>query len=133
MSEYLNARCSICNTAYHVCNDCTKTESFTPWRKIACSVNCYGIYMALSGYTNGKSSKNETKDILSKYDLSNLNSFRENIKKCILDIQKEEQKIVPSTVEISKQNDYKSKKSYFEKKYQKNDVSISNNETIDNE
>lgn len=90
MAEYLNARCSICGTKYHVCNDCSNTKAFTPWRKIVCSIDCYKIYMALSAYTNGYATKEETKSILKEYDLSQLDTFEENIKASIKEILKED-------------------------------------------
>ncbi|MCD7996366.1 MAG: hypothetical protein LUH21_03935 [Clostridiales bacterium] len=90
MAEYLNAKCSICGKMYHVCNDCNNTASFTPWRKIACSINCYKIFLALNSYTNKHSAKNETKEILSECDLSELNSFEPNIKMAIEEIMRDE-------------------------------------------
>lgn len=90
MSNYLNAVCSICNTPYHICPDCSTTTSFTPWKKIVCSPNCYKIFVSLSGNTNGYADKAETKEKLSKCDLSNLDSFEPNVKSAIKDIMKEE-------------------------------------------
>lgn len=89
MAEYLNAKCSICGTKYHVCNDCKNTKSFTPWKMVACSMNCYKIFMALRDYTNGYAAKEETKNILKDSDLSNLETFEENIKASIKNILKE--------------------------------------------
>lgn len=89
MAEYLNARCSICGQKYHVCSDCTNTKSFTPWRKVACSIDCYKIFMALSLYTNRYATKEETREIIKGYDLSKLDTFEDNIKTSIQEILKE--------------------------------------------
>lgn len=86
MSEKSNAKCSICGTRYHICNDCNNAVSFTPWRTIACSINCYKIFLAINDYTNGRSSKSETKSILYNCDLSEMDSFEKNIKDAIVTI-----------------------------------------------
>lgn len=86
MAEYLNAKCSICGRKYHVCNDCAAAKSFTPWRKVACSVDCYRIFTVLNDYTNGRTDKEETKKLLSRYDLSGKDTFEANIKASIEEI-----------------------------------------------
>lgn len=92
MANYLNTTCSICGHKYHICNDCSKTASFTPWRSIACSANCYKIFMALNAYTNKHASKKETKQLLKRCDLSKLDTFEVNIKSSVEDILKDDTK-----------------------------------------
>jgi len=83
MSEYLNATCAICGTKYHICNDCQNTRAFTPWRTIADSINCYKIYLILRDYTNGNSDAATTKEQLLMCDLSDVETFQDNIKVAI--------------------------------------------------
>ena len=45
-----NHHCIVCGTGYHYCNDCNKIASFTPWRKIACSNECYQAHLAYIEY-----------------------------------------------------------------------------------
>lgn len=45
-----NHHCIVCGSGYHFCNDCNKVASFTPWRKIACSVECYQAHLAYIEY-----------------------------------------------------------------------------------
>ena len=45
-----NHHCIICGTGYYHCNDCDKMKSFTPWRKVACSTECYQTYLAFMEY-----------------------------------------------------------------------------------
>lgn len=45
-----NHHCIVCGTGYHYCNDCNRIASFTPWRKIACSVECYQAHLAFLEY-----------------------------------------------------------------------------------
>lgn len=88
MAEYLNAKCSICGKKYHVCADCANTKSFMPWKTIACSIDCYKIFIALRDYTNGYSTKEDIKPILEKCDLSELGNYEDNIKNSIMEILK---------------------------------------------
>lgn len=85
MAEKLN-KCAVCGKEYKVCPTCAKIKSFTSWRTITDTINCYRIYMALSDYTNKYSTKAETKKILSECDLSDLEKFNENIKTSIKEI-----------------------------------------------
>lgn len=92
MAEYLNTTCSICGKKYHVCADCSTTTSYTPWRKIACSTDCYKIFMAIQAYTNGYATKAETRDKICTCDLSRLDTFQDNIQNIIRELQKEDTK-----------------------------------------
>lgn len=89
VSDYLNTTCTICGTKYHVCGSCANAKTFKPWRTIACSINCYKIFMALNSYTNGYATKEETRTILEELDLSNLETLEENIKASIQEILRE--------------------------------------------
>ena len=97
MTVYLNAKCSICGKPYHLCNDCANTKSFTPWRTIADTVNCYKIFLTLRDYTNGYVSKDDIKKALKNCDLSELETFEENIKKSIKEILLEDKNKVTKT------------------------------------
>lgn len=101
MKEYLNADCGICSTRYHICPDCSGAKAFTPWRKIVCSPNCYKIYIALSSYTNGHAAKDETKEILKELDLSQSETFKDNIKAAIKEIMAEDTDIVKKDINNS--------------------------------
>ena len=45
-----NHHCIVCGTGYHFCNDCSKISSFVPWRKVACSTECYQAHLAYIEY-----------------------------------------------------------------------------------
>lgn len=45
-----NHHCIVCGTGYHFCNDCSRIASFTPWRKVACSTECYQAHLAYLEY-----------------------------------------------------------------------------------
>ncbi|EXG87844.1 hypothetical protein K413DRAFT_4745 [Clostridium sp. ASBs410] len=86
----LNAKCSICGKKYHVCHTCSNTISFTPWRKITDTTNCYKIFLILRDYTNGYVDKESTRDLLNGCDLKELDTYEDNIKKTINEILKSE-------------------------------------------
>lgn len=88
MEEYLNAVCDICGKKYHVCGACKKTREFTPWRKIADSINCYKIFMILSEYSNGHTNKETAKQKLAGCDLTDLENFRPGIRDTIQKIMR---------------------------------------------
>ena len=97
MSQELNATCDICGKKYHVCNSCKEVKSFTPWRTVTDTMQHYFIFLALSEYTKTKD-KEKAKEELSKCDLSELDTFNENIKTAIKEIMAEE-KIVETVSE----------------------------------
>lgn len=61
MSENLNATCAICGTKYHVCNTCRNTKSFTPWRTVTDTIDCYKIYTTIHDYSTGHIDKETAK------------------------------------------------------------------------
>lgn len=97
MSQELNATCDICGKKYHICSSCKEVKSFTPWRTVTDTMQHYLIFLALSEYTKTKD-KEKAKDELSKCDLSELDTFNENIKSAIKEIMAEE-KIVETVSE----------------------------------
>lgn len=96
MAQELNATCDICGKKYHVCNSCKEVKSFTPWRTVTDTIQHYLIFLALSEYTKTKD-KEKAKEELSKCDLSELDTFNENIKSAIKEIIAEEKEKIVET------------------------------------
>lgn len=100
MSEELNANCDVCGKKYHVCVSCLQQKTFKPWRTVVDTIDHYKIYMAVHGYTVTKD-KELAKKELSVCDLSELNSFSDNIKKAINEILSEDKTVTEvKTVKI---------------------------------
>ena len=97
MSQELNATCEKSRKKYHVCNSCKEVKSFTPWRTVTDTMQHYFIFLALSEYTKTKD-KEKAKEELSKCDLSELDTFNENIKTVIKEIMAEEKEKNVETV-----------------------------------
>ena len=92
-----NAICDICGKPYRVCNSCKEVKSFTPWRTVTDTMQHYIIFLALSEYTKTKD-KEKAKEELSKCDLSELDTFNENIKTAIKEIMADGKEKVVETV-----------------------------------
>ena len=131
MSQELNATCDICGKKYHICSSCKEVKSFTPWRTVTDTMQHYLIFLALSEYTKTKD-KEKAKEELSKCDLSELDTFNENIKTAIKEIMEEgKEKIVETVseetvkenVEIKPQKSTrKSRTSVKQSEVKKNDI-----------
>ena len=131
MAQELNATCDICGKKYHICSSCKEVKSFTPWRTVTDTMQHYLIFLALSEYTKTKD-KEKAKEELSKCDLSELDTFNENIKTVIKDIMAEgKEKIVETVfeetvkenVEIKPQkSNRKSRTSVKQSEIKKNDI-----------
>ena len=131
MAQELNVTCDICGKKYNVCNSCKEDKSFTPWRTVTDTMQHYLIFLALSEYTKTKD-KEKAKEELSKCDLSELDTFNENIKTAIKEIMAEgKEKIVETVseetvkenVEIKPQKSTrKSRTSVKQSEVKKNDI-----------
>ncbi len=80
-----NATCNICGKKYHMCRTCQGIKSFQPWRTVTDTLPHYMIYLVLSEYTKTKDKVSAREELL-KCDLSELDSFNENIRNTINDI-----------------------------------------------
>ena len=131
MAQELNATCDICGKKYHICSSCKEVKSFTPWRTVTDTMQHYLIFLALSEYTKTKD-KEKAKEELSKCDLSELDTFNENIKIAIKEIMAEgkekivetvSEEIVEENVEIKPQKTTrKSRTSVKQSEIKKNDI-----------
>ena len=129
MSQELNATCDICGKKYHICSSCKEVKSFTPWRTVTDTMQHYLIFLVLSEYTKTKD-KEKAKEELSKCDLSELDTFNENIKSAIKEIMAEEKNVetvseetVKENVEIKPQKSTrKSRTSVKQSEVKKNDI-----------
>lgn len=84
-----NATCIICGKDYHLCIACERNKSnWKPWKALTDTENCYEIYKVLNDYGFNKISKEEARNLLSKLDLSNVDTFKESVKTKIKEIMK---------------------------------------------
>ena len=110
VAEKNNATCCICGREYHKCLSCKDSMRLQPWKSVTDNSDCYKVFQVIKGYSAGVYDKDEFKSKLKNVDLSNLESFRENIKTLIKDTLKEEETTVEKPVEeiqISRKRNYK--------------------------
>lgn len=86
MAEKNNAFCSICGRGYYMCKSCRDTVELNPWKLHTDTSEHFQIYQIIHGYSVGVYDKAEANAKLKNVDLSELASFRDNIKTVIKDI-----------------------------------------------
>lgn len=84
----INAHCSICGKGYYLCSTCKNEKKFKPWRTVTDTIEHYKIYMAIHGYTVTQN-KEIAKAELQNCDLSDMESFKDEIKSVIKEIVEE--------------------------------------------
>lgn len=119
MAEQNNAVCAICGRGYYMCQSCKNAIELNPWKLHTDTSEHYQIYQIIHGYSIGIYNKAEANARMKNVDLSELASFRDNIKNAIneiLDYQKEqkvEQKIVDNkNKETNSQSTKKDKRKF---------------------
>ena len=98
VQEKNNATCSICGNPYHRCLSCRDTMKLQPWKMFTDSAEHYKVFQAVRGYNTGVYTEDEFKSKLKNIDLSDLENYKEHIKKLIKTALKEEP--VVKTVEM---------------------------------
>lgn len=94
MAEKINATCSICGKGYHKCANCKSGVKAAPWKQYTDTSDHYKVFQVIRGYNTGVYTRSETKEKLKAIDLSDIDDFRDNIKKIIKEILKEDKKAV---------------------------------------
>lgn len=93
MAEKINATCSICGKGYYKCLSCLTEIRATPWKQYTDTSEHYKIFQVIRGYNTNVYTKEEAKEKLQTIDLSDLNELRDNIKKTIKYILKEDKNV----------------------------------------
>jgi hypothetical protein len=83
MAETINAFCSICGKGYHMCQSCKDYRNLYPYKLHTDTAEHYKIYQILNGYSTGVYNEDETYERLQKVDLSDLETYRDEIKNLI--------------------------------------------------
>lgn len=104
-----NSFCAICGKSYYYCNSCKDTAHLYPYKILTDTPEHYKVFMIIRGYSNGLYTKEETKEKLNNVDISDLETYKENIKDIIKDIIK-----VDNKVEIVTKKELKEEKNNIE-------------------
>lgn len=106
MAEYLNAKCAICDKKYHLCKTCEDVKTFSPWRTVTDTIDCYKIFLVLSEYTKTKN-KVQAKKELSTCSLKEKDTFAPHIKTAIDEILAEPEVKVETSTKETKEKEVK--------------------------
>ena len=98
MSEQINAYCTICGNGYHMCLSCKDKMKMSPWKMYADSAEHYKIHQIIYGLSTKVYTEDEAMLKLKNVDLSDLETFKPNIKTIIKGIL-EKEKIAEEVVE----------------------------------
>ena len=96
MSEQINAYCTICGSGYHMCLSCKDKMKMSPWKMYTDNAEHYKIHQIIHGLSTNVYTKDEVRSKLKNVDLSDLDTFKPNIKAIIKDVL-EEEKVVEET------------------------------------
>ena len=102
MAEKHNATCAICGRSYYMCSSCKDAIKTSPWKLHTDTPEHYKVFQVVHGLSTGVYTKKEAVLKLQNIDLSDLDSFKENIKNIIKDIMKQK---VEDVIEPSVEND----------------------------
>lgn len=91
MAEKNNATCAICGNGYYMCASCKEKMSATPWKIHTDTSEHYKVFQIVRGYSIGVYDKNEAKIKFQNVDLSDLDTFKPEIKKIVKDIMNYEE------------------------------------------
>ena len=82
----INNYCLICGKGYHVCHSCREVRTFSPWRSITDTANCFKIYRVLSDYNGKYITKEQAREQLLNCDLTAKDTFKERPRNTINEI-----------------------------------------------
>lgn len=51
--ERKNKICPVCLTEYQVCNSCNRINSYTPWRSVTDTIDCFRIHIFITNLEHG--------------------------------------------------------------------------------
>lgn len=71
----LNYICRICGIEYEGCPACKDVKTYNPWKKYAHDTNCFKIFMILKDSANNEITNENAKQLLSRCDLSKMDTF----------------------------------------------------------
>lgn len=100
MSEQINAYCTVCGNGYHLCLSCKDKMKLQPWKMFVDTAEHYKIHQIIHGFSTKVYTKDEVRSKLKNIDLSDLETFKPNIKAIIKDILKEKSVVNAKVVTV---------------------------------
>jgi len=66
MPKKPNHTCVTCGATYYNCDGCASMGAVTPWRSIACSVECYQAFLTVKELQAGRVTKAEADEMIQR-------------------------------------------------------------------
>ena len=88
MNEQINAYCTVCGKGYYMCISCKDKMKMSPWKMYTDSTEHYKIHQIIYGLSTKVYTEGEALLKLKNVDLSDLETFKPNIKAIIKGIQR---------------------------------------------
>lgn len=110
--------CKVCGKQYKTCNACNEIKSFETWRNIACSIECYQMWMTLFEFNRGAIAAKHAKEYLATFEFAG-KEFGEDVKAVLAKIDEEAAKAEETKVEIEPVKTLSSTPNYKHKKKSK--------------
>lgn len=107
-----NRKCKIDLKSYKYCISCYEDRNKPTWMNMFCCERCKNVFDTLVACTLNKKTKEETRQALLMLDLSDLESFEEEVKNQIKNILSSEENMVVESKEVymTEEEEKKSKK-----------------------
>lgn len=86
MDNKNNSTCSICGKGYYVCISCKDQMKLHPYKFYTDTSEHYKVHQIIIGYSNKVLSKDEAREKLGKVDLSDIDSYKDNVKNVLNEI-----------------------------------------------
>ena len=100
MAEKNNAYCAICGNPYHLCMSCRDALKANPWKIHTDTSEHYKVYQIIHGLSTKVYTKDEARTKLKNVNLSDVESFRPNIRNIIKDVLKENKPIIKTVKKV---------------------------------
>lgn len=86
-------KCLCCGKTYEYCGNCYDYRSLPLWMNSFCGEACKDIFQTCTDYNFKLITKDQAKETLSKYDLSNLKNYNKCVKHDVGTIMQESKKV----------------------------------------
>lgn len=119
----MNAVCAICGREYYMCLSCEEHRKLNPWKRYTDTSEHYKIFQILHGFNIGVYNKEEAKCKLLMVDLSDKESFKDNIRRKIDFILEETIPVETHDMELN-ENEVVERPKYIRKRKQPDVVDV---------
>ena len=101
--------CYLCGKEYQYCSNCRDYKTQPTWKNMFHDENCHKLFNLSTQFAQGYYTEEEAKKILAECDLTNIDSFREDVIEQIKIIQNSKPIVTEEKAEKQVETKYESK------------------------